>query len=127
MRAALALLALAACDVEHTPAPWLACVDEVCEVLPACPPVVPSVVGSWDWRTRASCRRTMTCGDRYEVCAEAVSALPCIGPGPPPELREAHIRGVRAVQRACAWSSPASPPGDGAGGGVAVAWDKGAR
>jgi len=41
------------------------------------------------------------------------------------ELREAHIRGVRDVQRACAWSSP---PGDGAGGGgVAVEWDKGAR
>lgn len=124
MRAALAILALVACDVDASPAPWLACIDEVCEVLPACSPVVPSVVGSWDWRTRASCRRTMTCGDRFEVCAAAVEALPCIGPGPTPELREAHIRGVRDVQRACAWSQP---PGDGAGGGVAVAWDKGAR
>lgn len=123
MRAALAILALVACDVDASPAPWLACVDEVCEVLPACSPVVPSVVGSWDWRTRESCRRTMACGDRWDVCMQAVAALPCIGPGPTPaDLREAHIRGVRAVQRACAWSSP---PGEGAGGsGVAVRWAK---
>ena len=123
MRELLALLALAACDVEDMPAPWLACVDEVCETLPECSPIVPARNGSWDWRTRAACRATMTCGERWDRCAEAVELLPCIGPGPTPELRAAHVEGVRRVQAACAWSQP---PGGGSGG-VRAVWDKGAR
>lgn len=64
------------------------------------------------------------CDASRRACVAAVEALPCTGPTTGDEpLRAARVRGVREVQRACSWV----PGGYGAGGGVAVAWDKGAR
>lgn len=92
----LLALTLFACDVDASPAPWLDTIDEVCAHLPDCSPVLPG--GAWDWRTEATCRRTMTAGADPEACLAAVDALTCIGPGARPEVG-ARVRASRSRAR----------------------------
>lgn len=98
---------IAACDSEYDAmsAARYDCIYRVCEVLPACSPMIPGASG-WDWRTATACRQTMTCGDDFDACERAVEQLLCVGPGPTPWLTEGHIEGVNAVKAACRYVRP---------------------
>lgn len=94
----------------------LECTALVCSHLPDCAPFLPAM--GWDWRSDEACLSTMTCGAEPSACAEAVFALPCVGPGPlPPAVVEA----VHRVWVECGRSYTGEGWGFGTGGGQGAA------